>query len=244
MTNFGIVVDNNDPQHYCRLKVRINGLHTQKDDEGKYIIDDDSLPWSWPLDVRNGIPKLGDTVSIYVERDYTYFWLGVIYNDGLMAKFNDKKTDYVNIHPLIWDDELGNDTDDDYKKSNNREDEHIRVYSSDSEGIVIELKSKQGTNKINVTNTNDITLENANGDKISLTFSDKEILLKANNKIKIDSSTVEIGQGGLVGVITERFKQLFDMHTHTCPPMGGMSTAPVMGINDTMITHDVKVSSN
>ena len=243
MTKFGIVEDNNDPQHFYRLKVRIYGLHTQKDESGNYIIDTDSLPWTWPLDTRNGIPKLGDVVSVYVERDYTYFWLGVIYNEGLKSKIEENTSDYANLHPLIWDDELGNDTDDNNNKSNSREGEHIRVYSSDSEGIVLELKSAQGVNKVNITNSNDVVISNANGDQITLKFGEKEILLSANNKIKLDSSTVEIGQGELVGVITENFKQLFNQHTHTCPTNGGMSTAPIMGINDSMITHDVTVAS-
>lgn len=227
MQYYGIVVDNIDEDALMRIKVRIFGKHTQHvnpdDKTSPFIIKDDDLPWAYP-DNLNGslsVPKIGNIVSCDVVDDYQIIYNGEsLLADSLKTYFTSCMEDYLNQHVLIYDDNLGADIDENYKQSNNREGEYIKVYYLDSKGFMVDYKTTEGVNKININPKNDIEITNAKGAVIKLGFADEKITIESPNKIVINADDIKIGKkdGDTVKVLDgNRFLQEFCKHTHSTP---------------------------
>lgn len=241
MKQIGIIEDNLDPLYQGRVKVRLFGKHTQKDAKGKYIIDVDSLPWTTPKNCGGTTYKLGDIVITETNNDYNIDLLGPLYPPvSLVKHFGDHPTDYENAKILVWDEELGLDIDDNNKTSNSRKGEYVKVYYMDSTGLVMEMNTKDGLNKIVMDPNNNINITNAGGSMIDIDFAKKTIKIKTDSTINIEADNINLGKNAVSGLIKDNFKQLFNSHTHMVPGIG-MSDKPIVGVSDNMITKHLKI---
>lgn len=248
----GIVEDNLDPDLLGRVKCRVLGIHTQKLPNGQYILSTDDLPWC-----RNGNmktsgsstgagdfsnPKLGSFLCIKREDDYTFIYENEVYmSDDLKSIFEKNQNDYQNAHILIYDTCLGSSIDDDNKPVNNRKGEYVKVYYTDSEGFVIDVKNMNGSNKIQIDDKGTINVKTSNGNEIVIDNINDKISIKSNSKISLDAENIELGKDATESIIKgDIFKEYYNKHTHTTP--NGASGPPIIGIPSNCLSNKNKTN--
>lgn len=234
MQYIGIVVDNIDESHLGRCKIRILGKHTDKDENNKFIIPDENLPWlrRGKIDNNFSIPKLGTYVYCELDNPYSGSYFGELYpSDDVLQVFNNA-TDYPNSHILVYDTNLGNDItynpqSGKYNQSNSRPGEYVKIYYIDSEGIVIDLKTKSGNNKVKVGSDNTFSISTANGATINID-NDNTIKIKTDSKIVLECDNIMLGgeDADKSVILGETFLNQYMNHTHTVT-VGATFTSPV-----------------
>lgn len=213
----GIVEDNTDPRHFNRVKVRLFGVHTDQD-AGQPQIPTDDLPWATPL-IYNQIPPLGSKVNV-LKDDETYYY----FCPFPTVHMND--SDYQNGVVLMNQENLGQSVQGG-KAINTKNGQHIIVMYTDSKGFQIELKTETGSNQITISPDNNITIQNAKGNGMTIDMGEDKITLKANT-IDLDCKKLKIGSKGNKKVVTSDFIQMFNTHTHSCP--GGTTATPTVQV--------------
>jgi len=244
MQKLGIVVDNLDQDYLGRVKVRVLGVHTQKDDKGNYIIGDDDLPWFRNGNMANNgnfsLPKLGDVVSVTTEDNYTGIYGETIYmNTELQEYFKNNSSDYQNASVLLYDNVLGSEVDDKGKTSNYRDGEYIKVYFMDSTGFCIDYKTPRGESHVVIDSDNKVNISSGEN-KITIDLSSSKIEIKADSEVVLDASKIKLGENATDGIIkSEAFINAFNTHTH--PYLLGSTSKPTVELSKAIVSDKVKV---
>lgn len=176
----GEIIEVNDPEILGRCKIRVFG----KFDE----LDNDSLPWAFPLRELSfsgtdgsgsfSAPKKGTIVKVKFNNGNLYFpeYYGI---QNLNPELQEElKKSYPNSHSLVWDN-----------------DENLKIYYTQSQGLIITLKDSL----INIKPDSSISIEHKDsksmielkGPSITIT-SDSRINMAANNRINQTSNEINI----------------------------------------------------
>lgn len=214
MTPFiGIVEDNLDPKNEARLKIRIYGVTDQKDDddEESYVIPTEFLPWARPLCLSGGsytIPKIGQEVYVTGDVRYAPLWLGVVNIGSEMSKEVGDE-DSSASHILMYDTDFSNGEED----GGVRAGEFIKMYFTDTKGLVIDYKNYNGNMKFEMGADGSITLSNINGD--SITMNNGEVTIKSDNIVRLVAPRIELGGDvKYSGINGDLLMEAYNRHTH------------------------------
>lgn len=220
----GIVEDNLDPKGEARLKIRVYGVSDQKDGDG-YVIPTEYLPWARPMCLNGGsytIPKIGDEVYVTGNVNYAPLWCGLVNVNSEIGKEIDDN-DSSASHVVMYDTDFSNGE----ENGGVRKGEYIKMYFTDTKGLVIDYKNYNGTMKFTMGSDGSISLENINGDKI--TMENGEIILRSDNVIKFVAPRIELGGNVRYGSVNgDLLLKAFNEHTHLTkygesePPMASL----------------------
>lgn len=228
----GTVVNNDDPKKLCRIRASVPSL-----------LGEQLTGWALPCMPYGGVPKqgmymvpdVGAQVWIQFEAGNIRnpIWVGTYWIKSWEPELTTRLIQTQSGHVLQFDDEEGK--------------EQIRLKHSSGAGLWIDKNGSVsmaddsgGKLKLNAYKE-EITLEDANGNKIEL--SDSGILVEnkfgivlemADGKITLDAPTillkggqVHLGdEGGEAIIKGQSFLQLFATHVHTVAPVVGGPTSP------------------
>lgn len=209
----GIVEDNLDPKNEARLKIRIYGVTDQKDDDDgeSYVIPTEFLPWARPLCLSGGsytIPKIGQEVYVTGDVRYAPLWLGVV-NIGADVGKEVSDEDSSASHILMYDTDFSNGEED----GGVRAGEFIKMYFTDTKGLVIDYKNYNGNMQFIMNSDGSITLKNINGDMI--TMDNGEVTIKSDNIIRFVAPRIELGgEVKYSGINGDLLLKAYNSHTH------------------------------
>lgn len=234
----GTVEYNLDPEHQGRIKVRIHGVNDQMEND-EYIIPTEMLPWARPnYNCAGGsvsgsgyfnIPKIGSTVAVSGSANNP-IWYGNMYiSDETVSEISGNG--YTNSHVLVYDTDFNNG-------GSKIKDCHIKVYFTEDNGFVIDYKSPVGNSKIQLDTYGKISINNANGDVI--TMNNGTINIVSDNVINVNSPLVNLSDQATESVIKgETLKNIFNNHIHTCP--NGQTTPPTTKLGPDVLNQHIKV---
>lgn len=211
----GIVEDNLDPECQGRIKVRIYGRTDQKEDDGSYVIPTEMLPWALPSGCTGGgstsggfisaIPKIGSIVRVEGTLNVPVYRGNVYVSDEVVSEI--QGNGYPNSHILVYDTNLGNDTD------NVRTGEHIKVYFTEGSGFVIDYKTGGGNSRVEVSPDGSIQLTDSSGGKIIMHNGD--IVIQSDKCITLDAPEIKLGKNADDYALKGRkFYDMVKSHVH------------------------------
>lgn len=211
----GIVVDNFDPKYQGRLKIRVDGMHTETVC-GEYAILDDDLPWAKPAPTTGefSTPAVGQRVSVEVVDQYTIFYHGRIDADrNVQDILYENAEDCENARILMSDGVSGKDED------------YVRIYYIPESGLNIECHG----HKILLTKYDGLKIEAKNGVKISVDDGSKDINIDTTGAVNLNCSSVNLTDEATEKLILgTKLMEKFNTHTHFCP--GGTTNPPITKI--------------
>lgn len=164
---YGKVIENKDPKGIGRVKVRINGIY---DD-----IEDDIIPFALPKNIsfnRLDPPPIGSEVQIeFIEGEIMC---------PMWFVFNGKKSTDMGID----DDEYTKSSVLLYKDLSEYSNEGIvKILFTEKEGLVLEYKKDDNISQINLRKDNSLFFKNSNFGKV-IHISNESISLGSENKSK------------------------------------------------------------
>ena len=248
----GIVENTEDDIFEGRCRIRVFGKMDQRTDpedpESDYLMPTESLPWARPSVSSSGgsntgsgtfsVPKIGTILRVSFDNGNYY---APVYHESLYPSDETKaevEAAYPNSHVLIYDTAFGltggeNGT----EITNEREDEHIKVFFTEEKGLMMDYTTTEGPTTINIKPDNSVEIINANGDTIvmlndgNITFTHsaqftinsganteincEDAIINCTNTVINHASSIELGQGATERVILgDTFMKLFNKHTH------------------------------
>lgn len=204
----GVIENNDDPLFLGRCKIRVYGKFDGRidplDPNSDFIIPTDKLPWAIPGTINGGgnqsgggsfsIPKKGSKVKVTFDHGniYTPIYHYSIYpSNDIIQELQDS---YKNAHILLYDTMFDEDEE--------REGEHIKVFFTEEQGLMMDYATPNGSSIINIRPDNTIYIEYPNGkvihiqkDKISLgkeNESDEPAVLGNKNEIALNDLADQI----------------------------------------------------
>ena len=202
----GIVVDNYDPLYKGRCKIRVFGLHSETIC-GQYLILDDDLPWSSPapnIGSSNGtfnIPAIGERVYVNADDPYNISYYGQVEVKSSIKDLQYKNTEMSDKLKVIA-----------YSEDNMEgERDYLKIFYLPEDGLTIECNG----NKILLTKYDNLLIRNNKGTEISLDNVSGDINIKAEGKVNLNCSEVNLGgEGGDTIVLGSKLMEKFNNHTH------------------------------
>ena len=167
----GIVENTEDDIFEGRCRIRVFGKMDQRTDpedpESDYLMPTESLPWARPSVSSSGgsntgsgtfsVPKIGTILRVSFDNGNYY---APVYHESLYPSDETKaevEAAYPNSHVLIYDTAFGltggeNGT----EITNDREDEHIKVFFTEEKGLMMDYTTTEGPTTINIKPDNSV----------------------------------------------------------------------------------------
>lgn len=218
MSYIGVVEDNDDPLYKGRVKIRVFGQFDQKIDNDKnkdFVIPTDCLPWARP-DLKDSggiggsgsfsIPKLGSIVSVYFADGNIYAPMYTGYITMSEDVIEEVKQSYKNSHVLLYDTCFGDKKNGD-EYFNTRDGEHIKIFFTEKDGLVIDYKTPQHNSIINIDKNNNINIESEK-DKYNVKIS-------PDGTVNINATKIYLGEDATHQILKgDNFLKIFNTHIH------------------------------
>lgn len=218
MSYIGVVEDNDDPLYKGRVKIRVFGKFDQKvdnDPNKDFVIPTDCLPWARP-DLKDSggiggsgsfsIPKLGSVLSVYFSENNIYAPMYTGYITLSEDVIDEVKQSYKNSHVLLYDTCFGDKKDGDVY-SNTRDGEHIKIYFTEKDGLMIDYKTKQHNSTINIDNKNNINIASEKGKY--------DINISPSGEVNINAKKIYLGEDATHQILKgDNFLKIFNTHIH------------------------------
>lgn len=225
-----IVVDNYDPTFKNRIRVRVDGLHTEKID-GEYCIIDDDLPWAMPAPNTSStggssIPTIGSKVYIDQKDRFNFYYYGQVEVKADVKRLmhdNAESSDTVKVIAFANEQIDGKK----YK---------LNIQYLPEQGLLIESNG----NQIYLKTNDGIDIKSSNGAEISIE-SDNTINIKSDKTINLDCNSVNLSDNATKGVIlSSKLMEKFNNHTHLCPY--GVTNTPTLKLDDNDFSNEVFIN--